>query len=131
MAVFGSLLASRYAHQLADHVAGLPNQARVAAEGSLGGALSVAGGLGERARQLVDAAKDAWVSGFRLSLLVGAVVVAAAALIAHRYLPDQAHDFEANDLPTDGELGGADLASTWSRSTPDAVLTPLDGRDSA
>ena len=43
VAVFGSLLASRYAHQLADHVAGLPAQAREAAEGSLGGALSVAG----------------------------------------------------------------------------------------
>jgi Na+/melibiose symporter-like transporter len=109
VAVFGSLLASRYAHQLADHVAGLPAQAREAAEGSLGGALSVAGGMGDNGRQLVDAAKDAWVSGFRLSLMVGAVVVAAAALIAHRYLPDQAHDFDDGDPPVDGELDGADV----------------------
>ena len=47
VAVFGSLLASRYAHQLAASVAGLPDEAREAAEGSLGGALPVAGRLGE------------------------------------------------------------------------------------
>ena len=65
--------------------------------------------MGDNGRQLVDAAKDAWVSGFRLSLMVGAVVVAAAALIAHRYLPDQAHDFDAGDPPVDGGLDGADV----------------------
>jgi MFS family permease len=108
VAVFGSLLASRYAHRLAPDVTSLPAEARDVAEGSLGGALSVAGGLGDQGRQLVDAAKEAWVSGFRLSLLVGAGVVAAAALIAQRYLPDQAHDLEDHGLPADGETGAAD-----------------------
>lgn len=98
VAVFGSLLASRYAHALLPAVSGLTGTPRELSTGSLGGALSVANGLGADGAGLAAAAKDAWVSGFKLSLLVGAAVVAAAALIANRFLPDQAHDLEAHGL---------------------------------
>ncbi|MGD9755428.1 MAG: MFS transporter [Acidimicrobiia bacterium] len=99
VAVFGSLLASRYADALAGTVSSLPVQAREVARGSLGGALQVAGTLEpSRGGSLVAAAKDAWVSGFRLSLLGGALVIAVAAAIAYRFLPDQAHDVAAHRM---------------------------------
>jgi EmrB/QacA subfamily drug resistance transporter len=109
VAFFGSLLASRYSGQLSGAVGSLPASARSAAKGSLGGALHVAGSLGDGGRQLADAAKSAWVSGFRLSLVAGSVVLAAAALIAYKYLPDRAHDFEAPEAEV-VEAGGAGQA---------------------
>lgn len=103
VAVFGSLLASRYAHALAPSLTGLPAEARSAAESSLGGALAVAGSAAESGAQVVSAAKDAWMSGFHLSLVVGAAVVALCGVIAYRFLPDQAADLalEAEALPTE------------------------------
>ena len=74
---------------------GVPRELSV---GSLGGALGVANSLGTDGTGLASAAKEAWVSGFKLSLLVGAVVVGVAALIANRFLPDQAHDLDAHGL---------------------------------
>ena len=56
----------------------------------------MANSLGADGANLANAAKDAWVSGFKLSLLVGAVVVGVAAFIANRFLPDQAHDVAAH-----------------------------------
>ena len=107
VAVFGSLLASRYASVLAPSLSSIEGDAREAADASLGGALQVARELGgDAASGLVTAASDAWMSGFRLSLVAGAVVVAAAGLLTYRFLPDQAHDLE--ELPADGELGGRD-----------------------
>jgi hypothetical protein len=59
---------------------------------------------------LANAAKDAWVGGFRFSLVVGAVIIAAAAAIAFRFLPDRAADDVTELEPTesdpvmDGEL---------------------------
>ncbi|MCC6434101.1 MAG: hypothetical protein IT196_03650 [Acidimicrobiales bacterium] len=36
------------------------------------------------------------MNGFRMSLVVGALVVGIAALIAYRLLPDQAHDIASH-----------------------------------
>jgi EmrB/QacA subfamily drug resistance transporter len=92
VAVFGSLLASRYSDQLAPHVAILPPAAQEAASGSLAGALGVAQGLGDGSNAMAVAAREAWVSGFRLSVLAAAVVVMLAGVLAYRFLPDQAAD---------------------------------------
>lgn len=94
VAVFGSLLASRYAAELAgsDQV---PEQVREQVSASLAGALQasqVAGG--DDGAALVVAAKDAWMSGFGFSALVAAVVVAVAGGLAWRFLPDQAADHD-------------------------------------
>jgi hypothetical protein len=92
VAVFGSLLASHYTSALAPALAGLPTQASEAASSSIAGALGVAAKAGPAGDALMAAAKDAWVGGFRFSLVVGAVIIAVASLIALKFLPDRAAD---------------------------------------
>jgi EmrB/QacA subfamily drug resistance transporter len=92
VAVFGSIVASRYANLLIPTLAAVPEGARAAASGSLAGALKAAGAAGPAGQAVAAAARDAWVSGFRLSLIVGVVVLVTAGFIAFRFLPDQAHD---------------------------------------
>ncbi len=104
VAVFGSLLASRYAAELAG-TSQVPDQVREQVSSSLAGALQasqVAGG--DDGAALVVAAKDAWMSGFGFSALVAAVVVAVAGGLAWRFLPDQAadHDPGAPARPASG-----------------------------
>jgi EmrB/QacA subfamily drug resistance transporter len=104
VAIFGSLLASYYTSQLATTVRTLPVEARAAADASLGGALQVANSFGDGGDGLRQAAKEAWVGGFRLSLVAGAVIVAVAAVIAYRFLPDQAADLDGGTIPSVGGL---------------------------
>lgn len=93
IAVLGSILASRYSSRIAEIVAPLPEAARVAAENSLAGALAVAKHIpGTAGALLAEAAKSAWMDGFRLSLLTGAVIIACSAAIAYKWLPDVADD---------------------------------------
>ncbi len=106
VAVFGSLLASRYASQLADAVTQLPARAAEAVSGSLAGALRVGAEAPEpQGAALVDAAKAAWVDGFRFSLLIAGLVVAVAGLVAWKFLPDR-----AVDLPMEQDLSDDELA---------------------
>ena len=107
VAVFGSLLASRYAHELAGAVTNLPASAPEAASGSLAGALKLASGTADEnaAGLLVDSAKAAWMDGFRFSLLIAGIIVAAAGAVAWRFLPDQ-----AVDLPLEADLSDDELA---------------------
>lgn len=93
VAVFGSLLASRYSHALAPALGALPAKAQAAAEGSLAGALQTGAKFTDSSgAAIISAAKNAWVSGFRFSLIIGAVIVTGAGILAWRFLPDQAHD---------------------------------------
>ena len=95
VAVFGSLLASRYVHELAPSLGGLADSARSTAQDSLGGALGVAARAGGTdGAGLAAAARDAWMSGFSLSLMIGTVIIAAAAVVAYKGLPDSAADEE-------------------------------------
>lgn len=106
VAVFGSLLASRYASQLADAVTQLPARAAEAVSGSLAGALRVGAEAPEpQGAALVEAAKAAWVDGFRFSLLIAGLVVAVAGLVAWKFLPDR-----AVDLPMEQDLSDDELA---------------------
>lgn len=93
VAILGSLLASRYASEVAGAVSNLPGAAKGVAESSLAGALTVAQKLpGEAGLMLADASKTAWMSGFRFSLIVGAIVIATSSIIAFVWLPDKADD---------------------------------------
>jgi MFS family permease len=100
VAVFGSLLASQYATSITPTVAALPAQAQDVASNSLAGALAVSSRLGEHGQAFATAARDAWLSGFRFSLVIGAIVVTAAGFVAFRFLPDQAADL-AIDVDND------------------------------
>ena len=93
VAVLGSVLASQYTSGVSSAVAGLPLEAREAAEASIGGVL----GFVEQAKGtvpqeqldgLVSIAKNAFVDGLTAAAIVGAVVVALAAVAVKRYLPN-------------------------------------------
>jgi EmrB/QacA subfamily drug resistance transporter len=97
VAVFGSILASRYSDLLEPVINVLPGPVHEAASHSLAGALKVAAQAGPAGQAVATAARESWVSGFRLSLVVGSAIVAIAGLIAFRYLPDQAADLDEID----------------------------------
>jgi MFS transporter, DHA2 family, integral membrane protein len=100
VAVFGSIVASKFHSVLAGKVAGLP----AAASHTLGAALQTASATpGARGQVVAHAAKDAYVQGFGLTLVIAAgVALAASALIAwllrpnaHLAVPQEDIAFEA------------------------------------
>ena len=109
VAVLGSVMASRYTSQIADSLGALPATARSAASSSLGGASVAAGDLGGPAgEQFLDAARQAWMSGLRLAMIVGAIIIAGCALFAYIALPDRADDDP--ELETDRDAAQLDVA---------------------
>jgi hypothetical protein len=116
VAAFGSLLASRYATEIAPVTSDLPDRARAAADSSLAGALAVSERLGDGGQALAAAAREAFMSGFRFSLVIGAVVVAAAGVVAHRFLPDRAAD--------EASVDDLDVLVPAPAPEPDDALVP-------
>ncbi len=95
VAILGSLLASRYASEIAGVTVNLPAAARAVAESSLAGAMGVAAQLpASTGAVLTNAAKVAWMSGFKFSLVTGAILIALSALIAFLWLPDRSDDHD-------------------------------------
>lgn len=89
VAVLGSILSSGFASKLGDAAAGLPDDARHAAESSLAGARVVSAQIGgPEGAALFESAKDAWVHGLELAMLVGAGIILAAAVVSYFFLPD-------------------------------------------
>ena len=124
VAVFGSLLASRYAHGLAEVLGQVPAEARESVSGSLSGALRVSGAAGDAGTVLADAARSSWVSGFQFSLLVAAIVVAAAGAVAWALLPDRAVDLPMElDLSEDELANVAEHADDTAAAAAPAVAT--------
>ena len=85
VAGYGALLAQRYQAQIMSALSGIAGQDRVDASESLGGALSVAERGSDAA--LANAARDAFVNGFQLTLVVAAVVLVVLAVVVWRLLP--------------------------------------------
>ena len=90
VAILGSLLQSSYSGRIAELTA-VPAEARDEAQASLGAALRAAGDLAQEdpaaARLLADGAKQAYVSGMHLALVVAAAVALLAVGLVLRYLP--------------------------------------------
>jgi MFS transporter, DHA2 family, integral membrane protein len=104
VAVLGSVMASRYTSEIASSLGALPAPARSAASSSLGGATVAARDLGGTAgEQLLDAARQAWMSGLRLAMIVGAIIIAGAALFAFLALPDRADDDPEFDFDAEND----------------------------
>lgn len=85
VAVLGSILASQFRHHLGDAVSGLPHAVADAARSSLGGALRVAGEIGEPS--LAEAARNAYTDAMGAALTVGASVAVLAAIIVAFVMP--------------------------------------------
>jgi hypothetical protein len=107
VAVLGSVLASQYAASIASATGGLPAAAVATAKASLAGALHVAGTLpAGPAAQLAAAARSAWMGGLSTAMILGALIIVAAAVIARLGLPGTPTDEEAF---TDVDALDADL----------------------
>jgi EmrB/QacA subfamily drug resistance transporter len=105
VAVLGSLAASRYASGLQTPVRALAPAARATAQSSLAGALQVAGTLPRAAgAALMTSADRAFVDGFHLAGLVGAVLAAASAAIVVSYLPRRVTHADAQPARLEDEL---------------------------
>lgn len=82
IAVIGSLLTIWYSEQLSASLSGLPAEEYAEAANNVGEALEVAGELGGSAGDhLAAAAKSAFVSGYRFTIVVSILIVVALALI--------------------------------------------------
>jgi predicted MFS family arabinose efflux permease len=105
-AIIGSLISSLYASRLGDAVAGLPREARTAAEDSIGRANSVAEKLpvAEGAR-LTIAAADAFTQAMGIGFTVAAGAALVAAIAVKLWLPAK-HGKPAKvvELPLAGEI---------------------------
>ncbi|MBA3263543.1 MAG: hypothetical protein H0T69_13950 [Thermoleophilaceae bacterium] len=88
VAILGSLLSSRYGADMEGAVAGLPDPARTAAEGSIGGASAVAERIGGQAGATLNGvAETAYTSAMGTTLIVAAGVALAGAVVALAVLP--------------------------------------------
>jgi len=92
-AVIGSLISSLYASRIGDSVAALPEQARMAAEDSVGKADAVAAHLpADQGSSLVDAAADAFTGALGIGFTVAGAAALMAAIVVRRRLPDRHRD---------------------------------------
>lgn len=100
IAVLGSLLASQYCQKITPIAVRVPEAARSYVEQSLAGALTVAKQAGQQGDLLATAAKEAWMSGYQYSLVIGAIIITIAAFVAFKGLPENSHD----NIPEEGNF---------------------------
>jgi EmrB/QacA subfamily drug resistance transporter len=135
VAVLGSIVASRYASEIGDQLAGLPDQLRELAATSLSAAVHISdlvpGIDTSTADQIGDAGRDAFLTGFHTAALIGAVVMATAAIVVFRLLPALRFDPVVSDVAA---VSGAAHMSV-AGALPDAdspadanTLADADGR---
>ena len=117
--IMGSVLASQYTASLETAVSQLPASLREDANSGVGQALQVAGRLGGSAgAQFADAARDAYIHGMRVSLLVAAGLLAAGALVVQRYFPAHAEPHPRPEyLPEEVDVDGPDAAVVGAATT--------------
>jgi EmrB/QacA subfamily drug resistance transporter len=98
-AVIGSLITSLYGSRIADSVSALPEQARVAAEDSIGQANAVATQLpADQGASLMESAADAFTSALGIGFTVAATAALLAAVVVKLRLPDR-HRAESAPAP--------------------------------
>lgn len=120
VAVLGSVFATIYRPGMADKLAGagLTDAQLTRAQDSIGGALQVAGQLPDQvaAANLISIAKQQFVDGMHLAILVAIGVVLLSALIVFMFLPARARD-----------VGAFDAVPADERSVRDEVHDRIDG----
>jgi EmrB/QacA subfamily drug resistance transporter len=87
IALAGSILAARYTHAIASHLAAFPQPLRAPASHSLAQALQVAKTLGPQGAQLAELSQTAFLRAMESSLLVMGVIIAVAALVIGAWAP--------------------------------------------
>ncbi len=97
VAVLGSITAASYHASIAGSsaLAGLPAPAQAVAHDSIGGAVTVGHQLGASGTQLIADASHSFVQAMSSTVLIGAVIALAGALVALVFLPARAADADA------------------------------------
>jgi EmrB/QacA subfamily drug resistance transporter len=99
VAILGSILDTAYQHQLAPHVASLPDIARNAAEGSIAGAIAIASRLpASFGTPIASAAKSAYTSGMAEVTLVSAALMVLTAIAIALFLPSRIRRIDTGEL---------------------------------
>jgi len=89
-AVIGSLITSLYASRIGDSVAALPEQARIAAEDSVGQANAVAAQLpADQGANLAGTAADAFTHALGVGFTVAGAAALIAAIVVKLWLPER------------------------------------------
>jgi len=103
VAILGSIATSQYVASVQDSTRALPARFAAAAEASVGSALQVSERLpADLGRDLIEAARTAFVEGMGLAFGVAAVLAFAASAAVGRYLPTSVDAVEtANQTPPD------------------------------
>lgn len=96
VAVLGAILSAKYESSIADVVAKLPAELGQAVKSSLAVAVQAAEGLGAAAQPIIDAAKDAFMSGVSESAIIAAVIIFISSVVAFVGLPKH--------TPTDSDV---------------------------
>ncbi|MFV0256941.1 MAG: DHA2 family efflux MFS transporter permease subunit [Acidimicrobiales bacterium] len=88
VAVLGSLVTSQYSASMESAAAALPGPLREVVTGSLGGVVGLIGrGALPADTPLLAEAKSAFVDGLSLAALVGAAIIAIAAVLVYKLMP--------------------------------------------
>lgn len=87
VAVLGAIISATYEKQIRETASAFAEPVRVGLESSLAVALRVTESLGPAAKDVADAAMDAFMSGVTQAAMVAAVIIFASALIAFFGLP--------------------------------------------
>lgn len=119
VAILGSLVTTTYTSSLAPALAGLPDQARGAAESGIAGALGVAAEMGGSAGTAIEvAAKAAFVDGLGVASFSGALVVVAAAIGAWFLLPS------GDEIPPGATPGAGPRQGAAGELVDEGVVEP-------
>lgn len=87
IALAGSILAARYGHLIAPHLAVFPQPLRAPASHSLAQALEISKTLGPQGNQLSDISRTAFLQAMESSFLVLGVIIAVAAFVIGAWAP--------------------------------------------
>jgi EmrB/QacA subfamily drug resistance transporter len=113
IAIMGSLFTSGYHHGIDGHLGGLASGTAEQAREAPGLALQAAHGLGARGDALATAARDAFATGMRTSMLGGAILLLAGAAFLWWRGPSRRQEADEDvvdaDLDLDTELDGLAL----------------------
>ncbi|MCU1504239.1 MAG: putative drug resistance transporter [Ilumatobacteraceae bacterium] len=109
VALMGSLLSAGYSSNIVSATVGLPTDAAATVKEGIGGAFSVAPQLGDRGPGVIEAARSAFVDGWRLSMWVAAGLLIAAAIFSAIWIPSRqralaTHLDAADELAPTAEL---------------------------
>jgi EmrB/QacA subfamily drug resistance transporter len=128
VAIAGAVLASIYASDLAPSLSSLSSADAATAEASINGAQQVASSLSSGSEQLIAAADSAFSSGYRIAMLVPAVMVALTAVVVFFIVPKEDTEGPGGSARGDGSGRGDSAAGRGAEARATSGVAHDDSR---